>query len=372
MGVLADKLNRKTLLGTGLAVNGLGFVGLGLAPTFTWALAAAVIAGLGGSFYHPSATAMVARLFPSSKGRALGLVGVGASVGFFAGPLYTGWRAQALEAALGAAAWRRPVMELGVLGILGAVLFAWLAQRDEGKGTREESEAQSRERDIRPSTLDPQPSTLDSPLFPTPALWGLFLLSALAFSLRDFAGTSMGSLGSLFLQYAHGFDPKWTGVALSGIFLASVISNPLFGGMSDRGRMGWLSLVLGLAAALVALFPHLPGHLAMVCFVIYGFFFLSSYPMTEAAVMEAVPDAVRGRVFGLFITAGGLIGNLSHWIVGAQVKRLGTGAYAASSYYPMYVCLALLILLSLAGAPCLNGIRKREKGLAQRLESQPE
>src|SRR6516164_3799097 len=35
MGVLADKLNRKTLLGTGLAVNGLGFVGLGLAPTFT-------------------------------------------------------------------------------------------------------------------------------------------------------------------------------------------------------------------------------------------------------------------------------------------------------------------------------------------------
>jgi hypothetical protein len=58
--------------------------------------------------------------------------------------------------------------------------------------------------------------------------------------------------------------------------------------------------------------------------------------MTEAALMQAVPDALRGRVFGLFITAGGLIGNLSHWVVGAQIKRLGGGAFTASSYYPIY------------------------------------
>src|SRR4029077_15503921 len=45
IGVLADRMNRKRLLAFGLAVNGLGFVGLALAPTYAWALAAVVLAG---------------------------------------------------------------------------------------------------------------------------------------------------------------------------------------------------------------------------------------------------------------------------------------------------------------------------------------
>ena len=81
---------------------------LAFAPNYGWAVAALVIAGIGGSFYHPAATAMVARLYPVGTGRALGLIGIGASVGFFAGPIYSGWRATMLEPLLGAAAWRRP------------------------------------------------------------------------------------------------------------------------------------------------------------------------------------------------------------------------------------------------------------------------
>src|SRR5882724_1927080 len=112
MGILADRWNRKKLLGWGLALNALGFVGLSVAPTYLWALAAVTLAGFGGSFYHPAATAMVARLYPVGTGRALGLVAIGASAGFFAGPLYTGWRAGSLDQVLGAIAWRRPVLEL--------------------------------------------------------------------------------------------------------------------------------------------------------------------------------------------------------------------------------------------------------------------
>jgi len=36
------------------------------------ALVGAALAGFGGSFYHPSATALIARLFPDSKGARLG------------------------------------------------------------------------------------------------------------------------------------------------------------------------------------------------------------------------------------------------------------------------------------------------------------
>jgi MFS family permease len=191
-------------------------------------------------------------------------------------------------------------------------------------------------------------------------LWIWFLAAALAFSLRDFAGTSMGSLGSLFLQTAHDYDTRLTGLALSGIFLSGVISNPLFGALSDGGRKRWTAALLIIAAVAVAVFPHLPRAWSIPAFVVYGFFFMASYPTVEAALMESVPDAVRGRVFGLFITVGGLIGNLSHWLVGDAVRRMGDGAHVSANYIPLYTVLAGMILLSLAGLPCLHAIRKRE------------
>ena len=130
LGVLADRVSRKRLLGCGLAINGLGFVALAYSPTYAYAVASLIVAGVGGSFFHPAATAMVARLFPVGTGKALGLVGMGASVGFFAGPLFSGWRAASLESARGAAAWREPVLELGLLGLVASGVFAWFAKEE--------------------------------------------------------------------------------------------------------------------------------------------------------------------------------------------------------------------------------------------------
>jgi FSR family fosmidomycin resistance protein-like MFS transporter len=355
MGVFADHHDRRRLLGTGLALNALGFVLLAWAPSFNWAVVAVVLAGFGGSFFHPAATAMVARAFPLNPGKALGLVGIGASVGFFAGPIYAGWRAGGLEPALGAAAWRRPLLELGILGLIAAAVFVRLADPDQ-RGQAEPIET---------------PRVRSGEIFPTAALWLSFLACAVVFSLRDFAGASMGSLGSLFLQNAHGYDPKWTGIALSGIFLPSAISNPLFGSLSDRGRSRWMGAVILLASVMVALFPHVSAHWIVPVLVIYGFFLLSSYPMTEAALMSAVPDAVRGRVFGLFITVSGLLSNLSHWCSGAHVKSLGTRAGSVSAYIPAYTILALMMLCSLSGLYFLRVIRREEGGTVVLSRSKP-
>jgi len=342
IGILADKFNRIKLLGFGLAVNALGFIALSWAPNYGWALVSVIVAGLGGSFYHPAATAMIARLFPESTGKALGLVGIGSGAGFFIGPIYAGWRAGALEPLLGPAAWRRPVLELGLLGLMGAAAFSLLAEN---------------ERPAQQPAIEPPHQTK---LFPTVALWFFFLAYCLAFSIRDFAGTSMGSLGSLFLQKARSYDATATGLALSGIYLAGTISNPLFGSLSDRGRKRWLTVALLMAAGTMAIFPWVPQSWTVPVYVVYGFFFLAGYPMTEAALMESVPDAVRGRVFGIYVMIGGVIGNLSHWLVGAKVKQLGPAASLVSSYYPIYAGLALMLLISLSGLLCLNPIRKRE------------
>ena len=258
MGVMADRFSRKKLLGLGLAVNGLGFIGLALAPSYPLALASVVVAGFGGSFFHPAATALIARLYPVNTGRALGLIGIGAGAGFFVGPIYAGWRASQ------SGDWRAPVLELGILGVLCAVLFLWLS-------------------DDTPTVITaPHERKRSEKIFGSPAAAAFFVAAALAFCLRDFTGSGMGSLTSLFLQNAHGFSVQQTGVALSGIFVGTVISLPLFGHLSDRGRKRWTCLVHTMAALVIALLPHLPGeksHLFFFVLMAYGFFFMASYPI---------------------------------------------------------------------------------------------
>jgi len=342
LGVLADRLDRRKLLGWGLAINGLGFIALAFSPNYACAVASVIVAGIGGSFYHPAATAMLARLFPINTGRALGLAGIGASAGFFCGPLFTGWRAGALEAARGAAVWRVPVLELGVAGILAAALFAWLSE------------------DVKAASPELPESSAPAKMFPTGALWLWFLAAALCFSLRDFSAGGMCSLSSLFLQQAQGYDTRFAGFALGWIFPAGVISNPLFGHLSDRGRKRWITGVLLASAMIVIAFPHLPAAWIIPALVAYGFFFNANFPMIEAELMQSVPDTVRGRVFGVFLTVGGFFGNLSHWVVGDAVKRMGDGAHQPAGYFSFYAVLGVLILLALAGLPCLHAIRKRE------------
>jgi MFS family permease len=336
MGAFADRHSRKKLLAIGLAINGAGFIGLGFAQHYAAALAWVVVAGFGGSFYHPAATALVARLYPARTGKALGLVAIGASAGYFLSPIYSGWRAEMTGN------WRAPVIELGAMGFICAGIFYWLADE---------------EREAAPTPARARPA---EKLFPTRTLWCFFLTTSFFFSLRDFAGSGMSSLGSLFLQKAEGFNPQKTGFIVSGIFLASAVSNPVFGRLSDGGRVRWTTLLLVLAAVMVFIFPRVPGNWLFVVLMAYGFFFLASYPVVEAAVMESVPDAVRGRVFGIFITFGGLLGNVAHWAAGAMVKRMGPDASAAASYFLTYGFLALLLLLSLTGLPGLHAIRKRE------------
>jgi MFS family permease len=339
LGILADKYSRKRLLGMGLIINAVGFIGLAMSRSYATAVFFTIVAGLGGSFYHPSATALVARLYPEARGRALGLVGIGASAGFFLGPLYTGWRATA------AGSWRAPVLELGLAGIVGALVFLWLAHEDAPPATQ------------LSSSLAEAPRV---PIFPSAAMWFFFLAATLILSFRDFAGQAMGTASSLFLQNAHGYAPKMAGMALSCVFIMSAISNPLFGHLSDKGRLRWATAVLACGAVLASVVPYLRSAYVIPAFLGYGFFFMASYPILEAALMDSVPDAVRGRVFGLFMTIGGVVGNFSHWAVGEWVGAMGNRSGSAASYNSMFAIIGAMIVASVAAFPFLHSLRKAE------------
>ncbi|HAO67982.1 MAG TPA: hypothetical protein DCR17_15005, partial [Verrucomicrobiales bacterium] len=61
------------------------------------------------------------------------------------------------------------------------------------------------------------------------------------------------------------------------------------------------------------------------------------------------PVAYRGRISGLFVLVGGLIGNLAHWILGWRVENLGSEAGQMSAYQSSFTTLGCLVVISLSG-----------------------
>jgi len=337
MGVLADRVGRKPLLVWGLVESAMGFLLLAGARSFGTAAAAVAFAGLGGSAFHPAATALVARWYPASPGRAFGWFGVGASLGFFVGPLYSGWRADAVG-------WRQAVFEMGLGGLATAAWFAWGFAEPRGTGA------------AKGTTGPGAGNAAGRPALPL----GLLALLATVFSLRDFGGAGNGTLSSLYLQKVHGDSVAASGRVLSLVFLASAVSNPLFGRWSEGARMKWAAVLLPVAALALAALPWVPRAAFPAMLMTFGFFFMATYPIVDAALTTAVPDAIRGRVVGLFITVGGLVGNASHWAMGWWVVGLGPSAGRASGYRVLFAGLAGGVAAAMLALPLLHRLRSNE------------
>jgi EmrB/QacA subfamily drug resistance transporter len=100
-GRFADVLGHGRILTWGLAGSTLAFLACGLAPTFSWLLAARVLQGIAAALTFAAAPALVTLTVPSEmRGRALGFFQMSAAVGFALGPPLggvlvdtCGWRA---------------------------------------------------------------------------------------------------------------------------------------------------------------------------------------------------------------------------------------------------------------------------------------
>src|SRR5438874_10966574 len=118
-GVLADRFNRKALLGIGLLGNALAITAMGLTRQYEMLIALGLLAGVFGTLFHPAANALAPAHYPRSPGMAIGLLGMGSGLGFFIGPQFSGWRAQSARWQWGAIAqWQKPLIELGVAGVV--------------------------------------------------------------------------------------------------------------------------------------------------------------------------------------------------------------------------------------------------------------
>jgi MFS family permease len=342
-GHLADKSSRRLVLTLGLAGNALAFVALASAHSYWQAVIALFLGAVAGGAYHPAANALLVSLFPERAGRVIGLVGIGAALGFFAAPLYAGWRAE-----LGS--WRDPCREAGLVGLAAAALFWWLATD------------KPRTQSLATAPASPQADHRRLALAILPAI----ALFAVVFGLKDFGGNGVQTLSSLYLQQAQGFSPRQAGFFLGLMSLPSAFANPLFGWLAEsRRRLWWLAGVLWLAGVAATLIPRAglaPAHrsaLMLAALVAHQLTVLGSVPIVTAALGTSVPDRLRGRAFGVFATGGGLIGSLGAGAMGRVTDALKQRATQPVAFLRPFAALGAVLTLSTTVVPMLAWVKRR-------------
>jgi MFS family permease len=331
-GVLSDHVNRKNLLGYGLLLNGVIAIGIGLTRRYDLLLALGVLGGVAGTLFHPAAGALVPAHYPKSPGMAIGLLGIGSGIGFFAGPQYAGWRAQSAHwHFLSVADWQRPCIEMGVAGIAVALLFLIFAREAHG-------EEVSTRRGVRME----------------PWLRRNIMAIAAVLGLRDFVGVALLTLGSVYLQKALGLDTGRAGFILGAMTALSIVVNPLLVWFSlGRARLRALGAVVLAAGCVIAIIPLFPAHHVFGVLCAAQTLQMGTYAISDAAILERVPAPLRGRVYGLFLCIAGTIANTAPWVMGWWTDRFGASASLQRTYLPPYVTLGLMVGASAMAAPLI-------------------
>jgi MFS family permease len=255
---------------------------------------------------------------------AVGIMGMGSGVGYFVGSQYAGWRAENIvHPWWNLASWQIPCIELGLIGIIGGILFLFLAS------------------DVSHATSHSKAQPLG------PGVRGRVLAIAFLAGCRDFAGVATISLVSIYLQKAHNYNTQQVGWIVGAMGLIGVVGTPLAVWLtSGRRRLPGFAIIV-IAAGLVQLaVPYVSTQWILLVLAVFQLFHLSSYSVSEVAMVELAGPALRGRVIGLFLTVCGTLGAVSPWAMGLWTDLLGPRAYQQGGYIIPFTILGLLMMVA--------------------------
>lgn len=277
-GLLTERIGRRTVLASAAALHGIGFIALGLAPTWAVFLVVALPAGVGAGAIDGGGNGLFLDLFRSGRGRALNLLHLFFSVGALSAPLAVG---RLVEDGVD---WHAIVVATGLVMLLVAVLFAVVAMPD-GRRARSEHEPAAGGQVPRRAR-----DRLAAPL--------LLLAAAIACYVAAEVGVSNWLVR--FLEPAPlsvattGLSLYWAGLTLGRLLSARLADR------FDHVRFTTVSVVaMAVALAAAILVPSLPMSIAL--FGLAGVASGPVFPMIMVIAGERYPDrsaAVTGSLSG--------------------------------------------------------------------------
>jgi MFS family permease len=299
LGLLADRIGARRVIVWGLVLIGLSSVAIGLSTEYWQLLAFLAVMGIASGTYHAPASALIAEMFSSRRGVAMGTHTTAGHLSFFAAPLLAGILATA-------GTWRTPYIAFAIAPIACAVLL-WRVAPMGARSTGRHSWLATG-------------SDIAAVARRIGALVSLSIVFQVALS------AAMAFL-STYLVDARGMSPG-IAAALFGVpQLAGLIGAPLAGTLSDRfGRRIVLLLGLALMGPAQWALTVVPNELVFLPLLLVGISLSIRATTTEVLIVDNTPAERRSTVLGTYYLVNQPVGGIAAPIFGGIAGAIGIGA----------------------------------------------
>ncbi len=330
-GIIADALRRYwgMVLALCMAFFGIGWLIIGLAPSYVILLVGMGVVALAASIWHLPAMASLSHHFSHRRGTALSFHGVGGQVGDVIAPPVT-------VLLLAVLTWQQIISIYAAIPIFLAFLVYW-AFKNIGR-TGEEETAR------RGSQWETSKRILLNPI-----LW----IVAFVGGIRGMAFIGLITFFPLFLDDI-GLSTVSRGFHFGALLAVGIVATPIVGYLSDRlGRK--IVLVPGLILLAVMAFflgRSEPGILLIVIVLLMGTFLYGDQPILTALALDVVGDEVPTTVLGILSLERFVLSAASPLIAGVLYDKgfaFGgitlTGPEATFTYVAALFLIGAVILL---------------------------
>jgi EmrB/QacA subfamily drug resistance transporter len=392
---LGDRLGRRRVFITGVALFTLASAACALAPTVSVLIAARAVQGLGGAAVLPLSLTILTAAYPAERrGAIVGIYGGLAGLAVAVGPLVGGavtegldwhwifWVNVPIGVAVSVLALRRLPESYGALARLdlpgvalvsaGVVVLVWgLVRTGQAGWASPEVVTALAAGAALLAAFFAWESRAPEPMLP------LRLLHIRAFAagnatafLMTGATFGAGFLVAQYFQFALGYSPLGTGVRLLPWLATPMLIAPVAGAVSDRvGRRpviatGLLLQAAGLGWVALKASPA-PGHLQIVlALLVAGVGISMALPTVPTAVLSAVAPPEMGKAAGISTMMqrfGAVFAVAIASSVFAANGHLGSPAAVTAGFRP---ALAVCAALSLLGSVTALAIAARRRETA--------
>ena len=318
---------RAQVLTLSLALIGVGYLLVSIAPSYGLILAALAIASAGTAMWHPPALGLLAQRFPERRGLFISMHRSTGNVGDWIGPLIVG---ALLGSAAGAAEWWgsewwpwewsvdwRWIVGGGapIMLVLSLAIFVLLRNVDGPALPGVDYKAK-----IRTQIS----SMADS--FRGTGMWSIFTVSAV----RGMGDRSLLWVIPFYLKDDLGYGNISVGFHVALFAIPGIITGPLFGALSDRIGRKWITMfIMGATGVITLAIVMIGGGWGMTMMIfLFGVFIFTVNSMTQAAAIDVGRRQGARRVvhrtdvgqqrllWGDGIDSGGGVGRICGMVVG--------------------------------------------------------